>query len=88
MHLDRMLDLLVQLFAAFDVLGRKPDPQVRSLHPLMQSSDEGFILGAVADEARGELDGLHRTKQRWEILDQPVGNAAVAQEYLGDFALR
>jgi hypothetical protein len=81
---DRLIDLLVELLAPLDVLGREPDPQSFVPHPGVESLGEVLILRAVADEARIELDRVHLAEERRQVGDQRLGHAAAAEERLGD----
>jgi hypothetical protein len=46
-HLDRALDLFVELFAAFDVFRGKPDPQLLGTHAFVEPPGEVLILRIV-----------------------------------------
>ena len=78
----------MELPAPLDVLGGIPDPEPLVTHPRVEPLGEVLVPGAVAEEARVELDRAHRADQGREIGDQGVRYAAPAEERFGDLAPR
>src|SRR5271157_2670293 len=86
MQADGLVDLLVELAASPDVVRRKPAAYALGLQVCMKPLGELLIAGRIADEAGVELDGPSR--HRADEVNELVGNAAAAQECLGNLAAR
>jgi hypothetical protein len=72
-QVDGVVDLLVNLAAAFNIVGRKPAAHAFVLQIGVEPIGELLVFGGVADEARIELDG---SGDRLDESDHVVGHSA------------
>ena len=79
-------ELLMNFLTSLHFLWREPNPQAFLFHAVIELLSKFLIFRAVADEARVELGGLHRAKERREVLDVWLRNTTAAQEYHGNLA--
>src|SRR5664280_1519135 len=86
MQANGLVDLLVQLAASLHFLGREPATHAFGLQVSMESLGKLLVFGRVADEAGVKLKRL--SGERMHVFDEVVGNAAAAQECLGNLAVR
>src|SRR5208337_1106155 len=80
MQANGLVDLLVQLAASLDVVGREPAAHALGLQVGMEPLGELPVTSRIADEAGVELDGP--SHHRADVGDELVWHAAAAQEYL------
>src|ERR1019366_4223681 len=86
MQPNGLVDLLMDLLPAMYIVRRKPAAHAFVLQVGMNPLGKLLVVRRVADEAGVELDGT--SYHRADVGDELLGNAAAAQEDLGDLAAR
>src|SRR5271165_3725730 len=85
MQPNGLVNLLVKLPPALNIVRRKPAAHAFGLQIGMEPLGKLLVVGGIADEAGVVLDGP--SHHRADISDELVGHAASAEENFGNLAI-